>query len=521
MNTLQNITEEVAAEGEGTTATVFLFTLITFLAVKLFLNHRGSKPLPPGPWGNYFPLFGYLPFLGGPQPPYVTLSQIADKYGRIFRIKLGNKTMVLISDPKLLRDVFKRDDVTDRPHNPLNDGLMDGYGISSAEGQLWKSQRQFAHMCLRDVGFLKSSAENKARFEANASRAIDALLQELSETNGKAVDLERMLSFTVANIFFTIVISKTFDQYDPELMKELDGIQDSFKIIESINLANFIPIFCYFPQFSRVIETVLGRREATRNFFRNIIQQHRETLDVNSPRDIIDAFLIRMDKDKEENVESYFSEIQLLSVLGDLFSAGTETTKTTLRWLFLAITRQPDIQKKVRQELDDVIGRNRLPVLNDRIHLPYMEAVIQETLRTSSIVAMGNPHCPVKDVTIDGYLVPKGAMVTGLLWKFHRDPNVWPYPDEFNPENFLNIDKVKASQFLMPFSIGRRICLGEDVARNEIFLIAASMLQKFNFEPEMSMDGTEVPLPTLDQTRGGFLRSPMSYKIRAIPRFHF
>ena len=106
--------------------TILILLIVVLLALKFYLDsHR--CPLPPGPWTNHLPLFGFLPFFGK-RPAHEVLTDLAKRYGRIFRVQLGSRTMVVISNPQLLRDAFKRDDLVDRPHSPLNDGLMDGYG---------------------------------------------------------------------------------------------------------------------------------------------------------------------------------------------------------------------------------------------------------------------------------------------------------------------------------------------------------------------------------------------------------
>lgn len=113
--------------GSGVTIAI-LTLLLTLLLIKSWMENRCLLPLPPGPALNRFPIFGYLPFLGGNRPVHDIFVDFAKKYGRIFHVRLGNKMMVVISCPQLLKEVYKREDITDRPHSPLVDGVMDGYG---------------------------------------------------------------------------------------------------------------------------------------------------------------------------------------------------------------------------------------------------------------------------------------------------------------------------------------------------------------------------------------------------------
>lgn len=159
---------------------------------------------------------------------------------------------------------------------------------------------------LRHLGMMRSNVANSKRHRENMTRAVEQLLEKIDQTKGQPFDIRLPLSFSVANIFTSTVISKTFDFNDPELLREVVELDDSFEIIENVTIANFLPIFCYWPTFRRILKTIRRRREATRNFYRKIIAEHRIDLDPENPRDFIDAYLIKMDKDKEEGKQTYF-----------------------------------------------------------------------------------------------------------------------------------------------------------------------------------------------------------------------
>lgn len=506
---------EVVAQLVTSNVTAILLIAIFLLLFYKTWTSETDLQLPPGPWANHIPLVGFLPFLNK-RAFHVVLWELAERYGKVFRVQLGGQSMVVISCPQLFRDTFKREEMIYINHGPVINQITDGHGISTAQGPFWKTQRHFALTTLRDLGMLRSNTANREQFKETISSAINILLREVENSNGKPFDMSNLLSFTVANVFFSTITSKTYDLCDAKIRADLEEIHDSFKLIENIAIVSFLPIFAHLPSIKKDMKTLLGRRDGARNFFREIIAQHRATLDTENPRDFVDAFLIQIDREKTTNGKTSFTEIQLLAVLADLYSAGTATTVAALRWMFLALAKNQHIQEKVQKELDETIGRSRCPSIEDRTHLPYMEAVIHEVLRMSSLFSTGVPHCPRQDIIIENYRIPKGTLICGLLWKFHQDPALWKNPNDFDPENFIGEDGnfIKQHDCLMPFSYGRRSCIGEEIAKQEIFLIAASLLQKFTFLPPEGKQN----LPSFEDTVEGFLRSPVPYQLKATLR---
>ncbi len=165
-------------------------------------------------------------------------------------------------------------------------------------------------------------------------------------------------------------------------------------------------------------------------------------------------------------------------------TGGTETTTLTLHWAVAVLAEQPNIQEKIAQEIDDIIGRDRLPSLDDKGTLPYTEATLLELLRFGSVLPMGLPHAVLADTTLNGYKIQKGTMVMINHIGIHFDPDEWEQPEQFKPERFLNengqlLDKLPES--FLPFSCGRRVCLGEDFAKKELFLIFTWLCGRYTF----------------------------------------
>ncbi|KAG8556417.1 hypothetical protein GDO81_018066 [Engystomops pustulosus] len=264
-------------------------------------------------------------------------------------------------------------------------------------------------------------------------------------------------------------------------------------------ILNEIPILTNIPWLvNRVIEPEYEILE----FLKEMVSEHRKTLNPNYIRDFIDAYLVENEKVKGDSSSS-FNETNLIMTTYDLFGAGTETTSTTLRWALLYMILYPDVQS---------LGE-RQPTMGDVLQMPYTYAVIHEVQRHGDIIPVALPHMTYKDMEIKGYLIPKGTTIMTNLSSVLKDQKIWEKPLQFYPKHFLddNGKFVKREAFI-PFSAGRRSCVGEQLARMELFLFFTTFLQQLTFEiPNDQPRPTEDPFYALTQ-------SPHPYNIRVVAR---
>lgn len=481
---------------------VLLFILVLLL-VK-YLKNLPPKSYPPGPLA--LPLLGN--FLNvGIKDPVGSCVKLVETYGDVITVDLGvGNVCVLLSGLKGFREAFveQAETFTDRPSYPLNDRLSKGLGLISSSGHVWRQQRRFALSTLKYFGVGKKTLENSILQESQS--LCDAYLAE----RGMPFNPHYITNNAVANIVCTLVFGHRFEYNDPHFQYMLQCSEDVFQLPATFwgRLYNQLPkLTNYLPGRHH---STFARLQEIKQFIREEVERHNEDRNPSDPRDYIDCYLEEIEKNKDKTAG--FTEENLLYCVIDLFGAGTETTSNTLRWAMLYMAEYPDIQDKVHAEIDHIIGQSRQPSMDDRVNMPYTYAVIHEIQRFGNIVPFTPPRVANKDTTVAGYFIPKGVMILPMLKPILDDKKEYATPNQFNPGHFLdqNGNFVKRDNFI-PFSIGKRMCPGEQLARMELFLFFTSLLQRFTFQPP---DGCQLN----PQGKVGITMGPMPFNICAIPR---
>ncbi|XP_029452610.1 cytochrome P450 2U1 isoform X2 [Rhinatrema bivittatum] len=172
----------------------------------------------------------------------------------------------------------------------------------------------------------------------------------------------------------------------------------------------------------------------------------------------------------------------LLKLMSHGMEIGTDTTTNTILWSLLYMSLYPDVQEKVQAEIDAVIGRDRPPSLTDKALMPFTEATIMEVQRIGMVVPLSVPRMASETTVFQGYTIPKGSVIFPNLWSVHRDPKIWEKPDDFYPDRFLEgTEQILKKEAFIPFGIGHRVCMGEQLAKMELFLMFVNLLQSFTF----------------------------------------
>lgn len=265
-------------------------------------------------------------------------------------------------------------------------------------------------------------------------------------------------------------------------MSLLDLIDDVMTLLGSPALQ----LFNIYPRLGALLQLhrpLLRKIEQVRAILRASLRAQPAPDSVNSYMDAL------IHKGQEEDPEGKFSEADMVACALDMVMAGTETTAATLQWAALLMCKHPEVQGRVQDELDRVLGAGRLPCLEDQPSLPYTNAVLHEVQRFITLLPHV-PRCTATDTELGGYLLPKGTPVIPLLSSVLLDRTQWATPDRFNPSHFLDSHGrfIRRAAFL-PFSAGRRVCVGESLAKAELFLLFAGLLQRYHLRPtSLDMD---------------------------------
>uniref|UniRef100_A0A8C4QTZ1 Cytochrome P450 family 1 subfamily B member 1 n=1 Tax=Eptatretus burgeri TaxID=7764 RepID=A0A8C4QTZ1_EPTBU len=234
-------------------------------------------------------------------------------------------------------------------------------------------------------------------------------------------------------------------------------------------------------------------------FIKKKVEEHRETYREGTVRDMIDAFIKLIESgggigEGETKLQPHHVE----STLTDIFGASQDTLSTFLQWFVLLVMKYPKMQNRLQKELDLVVGRDRLPRSGDRINLPFTEAFMYEVLRYTCFVPITIPHATTTDTELNGFDIPKDTIIFINQWSVNRDPKIWKDPEKFWPERFLQdqsskgVDRELIRRVLI-FSAGRRRCVGEELAKVQLFLFSSILLHQLNFSPksgeQLSLEG--------------------------------
>ena len=485
------------------------FILAVFLVTLVINRFTANRNLPPGPFP--FPIIGNAHKLAG-DLRHLDLMEMEKQYGKVFRLYLGSKLVVVVSGGRALKEVLvtKSTEFAGRPSQHTTHIFSKGRAIIFPDDSpKWRFHRKVVSSAL------KTYSDAKLKRGTVINDEFDLLLKRVRSRNGQPHDITKEIRLAVMNVICAVVFGSRYELDDPEFTKFLHFSLTSANVVSAGSIVDVFPWLSFIPFKSvRILkETCQERDELVERKYREHVQANR----IDNPQDLTDM-LLKAQKDAEDedsSVKGLLTEEDLVMIMTEMFMAGMESTATALCWALLYLIHYPDVQQMLHQELDQVIGPDRLPELEDKKNLPHLEATITEALRLSSLVPLLIPHKTTVDTTLQGYSIPKGTTVLTNVWSLHHDPEIWDEPEAFRPERFLdeegNFVPPKADRFLQ-FSAGRRVCLGESLARMELFLVLARLLHSFKFENPPGGD-----LPTLEPVTGAVLR-PQPFNVCAFER---
>ncbi|XP_057591598.1 steroid 17-alpha-hydroxylase/17,20 lyase [Hippopotamus amphibius kiboko] len=432
------------------------------------------------------PLVGSLPFLPRHGHQHVNFFKLQEKYGPIYSFRLGSKTTVIIGNHQLAREVLlkKGKEFSGRSKVVTLDILSDNQkGIAFADhGALWQLHRKLA---LNTFALFK---DGNLKLEKIINKEAAVLCDYLATRHGESIDLAEHLSLAVTNIICFICFNFSFKNDDPAL-KALHNL--NFGILEALSQeiwSDRFPGMKIFP--SKAVEKIKSCVRMRNELLREILEKRKESFTSDSITNMLDVLIqAKMNADNNnaglDQDSKLLSDRHMLATIVDIFGAGVETTASVIKWIVAFLLHHPLLKKRIQDDIDQNIGFNREPALSDRNCLVLLEATIREVLRIRPVSPMLIPHKTVVDSSIGNLIIDKDTDVVVNLWALHHSEEEWHRPDLFMPERFLDptgTQLISPSLSYLPFGAGPRSCVGEMLARQELFLFTALLLQRFDLE---------------------------------------
>jgi len=483
-----------------TGAAVFAATFgLVYLFVNRISRQRALGGKSPPPSIGTLPLVGSQLYLPSRKEMHTFFAAKAQELGDVVSFTSGRRYTVVLNSHASLREAFvkRSTDFADRPKlqalNLTNPGQR-GIVFHSYDAD-FKKYHQLSLSILKEFGFGQNIMETRISSE------VQQLIKSIQGLNGNSFNPKEFVAGSIINVISSIVIGRSLEN-DDKFKKACFGLVNHI-IRESQTVAlEIFPLAKYLPADRRILDISVRLQK---DFFCEV---NRE-IDINVVSPTTDNFILSFIQHQGE----HFDRAQLQHTIRDLIVAGFETSATTVLWALTLLADYPDVQRRLQEEIDSVVSRDRLPSLDDKQKLPYVEAAILEIMRYKTLVPLGIPHITMCDTEVKGHFIPQGTMVLPNLYAAHMDPNVWYKPLEFRPERFLDEGgNVIKRDMMISFSLGKRSCLGELLARQEVYLFITGLVQQFHIRPPEGQERIDAK-----DTLGGTL-APSPYHVRLVAR---
>ncbi|XP_070563126.1 cytochrome P450 1A1-like [Ptychodera flava] len=467
-----------------------LLMLILLLLWHRLTTHSDIKRRvhPPGPWG--LPFLGNLLSLGS--YPHLSLTKMAKKYGPVFKIRLGQKSVVVLTGLQTTKQALVKQaiDFAGRPDFESFKAIAEGKTMAFNTYSLqWKTQRKIQHVALRT--FLSGAhLENlEKRIAEEAEQLVKCLTTNGLGSGGHMIDPNEYVRFAVANIICLILFGKKYGSTDVTLQRLVTLSARFTEVTGAGNPADIMPWTKIVPsvkQRQADFEKMVGEFD---DWIEERKREHEESYQPGVIRDLTDHLVkVLEEMDQEEMARLQIDHSRIMKTLNETLGAGFETVATSLLWSIMYMMAYPDVQSRVQKELDRVVGPDRTPCLADKRNLHFTQACIHEILRITSVAPMAIPHSTTCDTNLNGFFIPKDTLIFVNLWGTNHDETIFENPDDFNPDRFMTadgstFDRSKSDKYVT-FSLGRRRCLGEPLAHMEVFLFFTTLMHRCTFQKE-------------------------------------
>ncbi|OBT82019.1 hypothetical protein VE02_09813 [Pseudogymnoascus sp. 03VT05] len=490
-------------------------SLLYFIVVPNSLKDSRRKHLPPGP--NGLPLIGNLLDLADSDLVRGKLRKWERQFGEIFYTKIGGSDYIWLSSPKTVKDLMdkKSSIYSSRPPMPLAQDVASAKRrmLFMPYGPEWRKLRKASHALLNTTMAVK--------YQPIQDYESKQLLVDILNSPEKFYEHNRRYA---ASVIMLVTYGYRLPTWEHPLVKEIYDVLDNLTEMTApgAHAVDSFPALAVLPQFLFGNWRTYGKkvRDHDSKVYMKLWNKLKEETDAGNARDCFCKTFYLNDPHKQ-GIDDLLAAYQC----GSMVEAGSETTSTTLNNFILGMILFPDAQKNAQEEIDRVIGSDRLPNFEDEMSLPYVRALVKETLRWRAVNKFGMMHATSDDDWYEGYFIPKGAVIVLNWWAIHMNPDIHPEPDQFNPDRYLNYPLPAADYINIPdanardhftYGAGRRICPGIHVAEKSLYINIVRTLWGFNLRKKTGKDGKWIE-PDMRMVRG-FLSVPNPFKCEITPR---
>ncbi|KDR77141.1 hypothetical protein GALMADRAFT_431691 [Galerina marginata CBS 339.88] len=478
---------------------------VAYLLYYLLKWYRIRKLMPPGPLG--------LPWIGNKYQlpaikPWKKFAEWNRDYGPVTSIFLGSTPVIILGTAQPAWDLLeKRSDIySSRPRFIVAGEILseNKRGLMLPNNEAWRKWRKVLHS-----GFHSRQAETYNDIQSIESKVV---MKQILDDPG---NYERHLQRFAASVAVSVTYGRRINSVDEWIVKEN---MDAVDYLVSTNIPGkyLVESWPWLLKLPRTLQWFRREPESRKardiHFLMHLFNDVKTRMKRGTIRDCLTAQSIT-------NIKQLgMEEVDLAYAVSSPFGAGIETTAGTATSFILAMLHYPEVQKKAQAELDATIGQDRMPDYEDKEALPYIQAVIKETLRWRPVAILGgSPHAVTADDVYNGMFIPKGSTVFANFYGIMKDPEMFPEPETFRPERFLETTNSRLKQFDLPFGFGRRACPGMHLALNSLFINISRILWAFDIKPALDEDGRGV-IPDSTNYTNGFNSRPVSFDCRLIPR---
>ncbi|XP_032680722.1 exonuclease 1 [Odontomachus brunneus] len=500
---------KIRITSKAATMMTLIIAILILLLIFIALNKRRRANFPPGPFpwpfvGNQSYLKELSQKFGGQHRAFLELSKLYNS--GIISLRLGNDDVIVVTDNELILKVLNNEEYDGRPWNEFtkirNMGMKKG--ITMNDGLEWKELRHWTVRNLRNVGFAKRKMEELLLDE------LVIVIDKLKQHNVLRIKLA--VETAVINVLWKLLTGQQiFINANP---------QDFITLLERRAKAFQLGggVFSSFPWLRHIMPKAMGYNiiyslnKELKSLLMTTIEAHKQRYTKGAEEDFIDLFLREMVTKETKTEVPIFTDDNLLVTLIDFFIAGTNNTTSTLDFLFFHMVKHQDVQEKLHKEIDNVIGSERLPRLEDRINMPFTEAVLTECQRMWVVTPIIGPRRVLADTTLGGYTIRKNTIVLMDIFANNMDSKLYSDPTSFKPERFIKNNAYQSDDNVITFGKGKRRCPGEALAKSAIFLLFVGVMQKYRLLPPPDKESLELEIIF------GLTIMPKPYKVLLVPR---